>query len=213
MDDPAFHPAQTAAADRPVTSPRWWAVVIPNALTVARLLAALAFPLIPASWWLGWVVFGTFSDSIDGMLTRWWQSTTRFGQWLDPIADKAFVLSVLGTLWFSGTLTSVELATVLARDVIVLGLSVWVMVQFREHAVELKPRWSGKFATAAQFLFLLAVLCDTPAAPAGRWAQWWGQQRNTLWLITAATSLVAAIDYLAMARYHWHRVQRLEDSA
>ena len=77
---------------------------LPNLISLMRLL------LVPFTVWLilsgafGWA-FATFliagvSDGIDGYLARRFDWRTRLGAYLDPLADKALVVSVFVTLGF-----------------------------------------------------------------------------------------------------------------
>ena len=168
-------------------------VFVPNSLTVGRLIAALCFPFVSPGWWLAWLLFGGISDLIDGWISRLLGVTSRFGQLLDPIADKAFVLGAIATLIAHGRLGWAELALVGARDIAVLALTIVVLTLDRSRLSEMRPRLSGKVATAGQFLFLLATVL---------WAD-----RSSGWLwFAGGLSLYAAIDYLwvgGVALIHW----------
>jgi phosphatidylglycerophosphate synthase len=76
---------------------------LPNLLTLTRLGLGIAFPLLPETWRLGAFLLATATEALDGALARLLQATSLFGQVLDPIADKVFVLSVLVTLAIDGS--------------------------------------------------------------------------------------------------------------
>jgi CDP-diacylglycerol--glycerol-3-phosphate 3-phosphatidyltransferase len=73
-------------------------------------------------------VVGAATDGLDGYLARRYDSTTRTGVWLDPLADKILVTAPVLTLaalgefpvWGAGILVARELAISLLR--VVLGL-------------------------------------------------------------------------------------------
>ena len=73
-------------------------------------------------------VVGAATDGLDGYLARRYDSTTRTGAWLDPLADKIFVVSPVLTLaalgkfpvWAAVILVGRELAISVLR--VVLGL-------------------------------------------------------------------------------------------
>jgi len=73
-------------------------------------------------------VLGAATDGLDGYLARRYDSTTRTGVWLDPLADKILVTAPVLTLaaldefpvWGAGILVARELAISLLRGV--LGL-------------------------------------------------------------------------------------------
>src|SRR5580658_54746 len=75
---------------------------LPNLLTLSRIAA---IPLVivtfylPAPWgpWIGCGLFtlAGFTDWLDGRLARLWQQQSELGRFLDPIADKLLVASIL----------------------------------------------------------------------------------------------------------------------
>ncbi|MAS43575.1 MAG: CDP-diacylglycerol--glycerol-3-phosphate 3-phosphatidyltransferase [Rhodobacteraceae bacterium] len=81
-------------------------LTIPNLLTVFRLLAAPAVALVfvalprPAAdlWALGLFLGASFTDFLDGWLARRFDQQTEFGRMLDPIADKAMVMTALAVV-------------------------------------------------------------------------------------------------------------------
>ena len=81
---------------------RW----IPNALTTIRLLLTvpLAYSLWVGDTWLalGLLSFAAISDLADGFLAREFNLRTKVGAWLDPVADKTLITTVLVTLTLKG---------------------------------------------------------------------------------------------------------------
>ena len=113
--------------------------------------------------WLRWSALGTFifaatSDGIDGWIARRFNQQSRFGAIIDPIADKAFMLSGFITLtvvdwgpdgwhiplWFT--------ALIIVRDFVILG-GVAVLHLVNHHA-ELRTHWTGKVCTVTQMFAL-----------------------------------------------------------
>jgi len=167
-----------------------WRCWLPNLLTSARLGAAIAFPVVPAEWWLSLTVYAAVSDLVDGWLSRRWGSTSVIGQLLDPIADKAFLFAAAGTLTVARLITPWELLAVASRDIAVLLLTALAAWSVRLVAEDVRPRWSGKVATAGQLTLLLALAA-------------WRQPQPALVLVAAGLSLLSAVDYAQYA------VQRL----
>ena len=91
---------------------------LPNILTIFRLLAAPVLGLVflfvirPYADWIALILFvgASITDWFDGFLARSWNQTTKLGTMLDPIADKAMVVTALLTL------------------VALTGLSFWILV-------------------------------------------------------------------------------------
>jgi phosphatidylglycerophosphate synthase len=162
----------------------WWTIfVFANSLSIARLVAGLAFPLVASGWRPIVAILAAASDGVDGAVSRRFHAASAAGRLLDPIADKVFVIMVVGTLWMEGSLAWWEIALVGARDWVVMGIGAWLCITRNWAGLLLMaPRWSGKIATGAQFGFILSRLfaVEIPGALA----------------VTAALSGIAAADYL-----------------
>lgn len=154
---------------------------MPNALTVSRLLLAFAFPFLPESARVPVVAYGLASEFLDGWLARRLGSVSRVGVLLDPIADKAFVFAVLGTLLLDGATTVGDLLLVGARDVVVAALSLLLLFR-RDLLPHARARRLGKATTALQFGFLL-------------WLVFFGTAPRALVWGTFALGAAALVDY------------------
>ena len=103
---------------------------LPNILTFSRIIAIpvliglLLFVDDPAGSWLAFSVYtyACITDFFDGYLARAWHQQSAFGRFLDPIADKLLVASVLlvlvGIDRFHG-LTVLPAAIILCREILV----------------------------------------------------------------------------------------------
>ena len=109
---------------------RW---TLPNILTVARMIAAplvgLIFLVLPRPYadWVAMILFlsASLTDYIDGYLARAWNQISRFGAMLDPIADKAVVVTALAVLLGVHGITAwtlIPVVAILLREVFVSGL-------------------------------------------------------------------------------------------
>lgn len=125
-------------------------------------------------WWaLGVFVLAASSDGIDGWVARRFNQCSKFGAYIDPIADKALLLAGVITLslvdwgapgwrlplWFA--------AIVVLRDCIILGGIKILYVNHRE--VKIVPHWTGKITTVAQMFaigwVMLRVTDISPVYP------------------------------------------------
>ena len=106
---------------------------LPNILTVFRLLCApgvaIVFLLLPRpiADWAALILFASASitDFIDGYLARKWDQMSKFGAMLDPIADKAMVvtaIAVLAMLYGIDLLIVLPASFILLRETFVSGL-------------------------------------------------------------------------------------------
>lgn len=167
--------------------------LIPNGLSLARLVLGLVFPWLPADGRTGVIAVAALTDLLDGAVARWLRCESDTGRILDPVADKVFVLSLAGTLLAEGALTPGWALAVAARDVVVLGGVAVTFLRGRWADYQgMKPTWLGKCTTAAQFALLLALATQTQG---GTW----------LWFLTAGLSVLAAADY---ARSYGRRSSR-----
>ncbi|MBX9876204.1 MAG: CDP-alcohol phosphatidyltransferase family protein, partial [Beijerinckiaceae bacterium] len=77
-------------------------MTLPNLITVARLLMVpLAIMMILDGRWMpAFLVFALagLSDAVDGYLARRFAMASDLGAYLDPIADKALIVSIYVTL-------------------------------------------------------------------------------------------------------------------
>ncbi len=158
-------------------------VLIPNALSAARIVLGVAFPFAADDSRLLIVIVAMLSDGLDGWAARWLHGETDVGRWLDPVADKFFVLIVAATLLAEGALHPLWLVGIAARDItVLLGMLYVLQRPPGSPRPKLRPSWWGKSTTASQFVVLL-VLVKMGSAP--------------VWLLALTTllSLVAAGDY------------------
>jgi cardiolipin synthase (CMP-forming) len=125
---------------------------IPNLITVARMLMTpLAISMIISQRFLpAFLIFllAGVSDAVDGFIARHFDLRTELGAYLDPLADKALLISIYISLAIYGGLPAWLAITVVSRDVMILFavLVSWLM----DKPVEIRPVWESKFNTAAQ---------------------------------------------------------------
>src|SRR5262249_7264976 len=129
-------------------------VNLANVLTVIRLVVVPVVVACLLAGGAGWrvaafIAFGTASvtDLLDGRVARSRGLITDFGKIADPIADKALTGAALVTLSYLGWLPCWVTAVLLAREVMVTGLRVWVI----RHGVIAASR-GGKLKTLLQVL-------------------------------------------------------------
>jgi cardiolipin synthase len=113
---------------------------IPNLITLGRILLV---PIVVWAIWSGamWAAFVLFlaagvSDAVDGYLAKRFRMTTVLGAYLDPLADKALIVSIYVTLGIIGEILS------------------WLVGS----PVKVKPLLVSKLNTVAQIAFACVVL-------------------------------------------------------
>lgn len=157
--------------------------LIPNALSWLRLALALFFPFCPEAWWMGMILGSAATDFLDGWCARRWQVTSWQGGLLDAVADKSFMLIALTTVALSGKFSCWWIPAVIARDLTVAVAAAYTaLIHSWASFQSMGARWSGKIATAGQFLFLVTAATVPPLIPLALW-------------IAVPCSLFAAGDY------------------
>ena len=103
-------------------------------------------------------MFPAVTDWLDGFLARRWKQTTRFGAFLDPVADKVMVATalVLVTEHYHVWWITLPAATMIAREIIISALREWMAEIGKRSSVAVS--WIGKVKTSAQMLSLVALL-------------------------------------------------------
>lgn len=198
---------------------RW---TIPNILTIGRLLAAPAVPLMflyftrPYADWAALVLFllAAITDWFDGHLARRWHQESRFGAAMDPIADKAMVIiAVVVITGYSGMNAWLILpaTVILFREVFVSGLREFL----GSESGKLKVTQLAKWKTTAQMVALSVLFLGTGLAylatgkpprvgesslpEIATWAGWATHAGLALFWLAGALTLVTGIDYFRKA--------------
>jgi len=100
--------------------------------------------------------FAGMTDAADGYLAKTFGLASRFGAWLDPIADKLLMLASYLSLTYIGAVPLWLTVMVIGRDLlIVLGVGLarlWTL------PLEVKPLLVGKLSTVIQVLYIALVL-------------------------------------------------------
>jgi cardiolipin synthase len=145
-----------------------------NTLTISRIPLAILFWVTYGDvyWSLAIVALAALTDALDGTIARWARargSSSTAGEWLDPLADKFFVLVVLASIAIQQHTPWPIIIAIGARELLIIpiGIAYRLVLSTRppvEHAF--KADALGKATTIAQLFALTAVIGDLPWAPA-----------------------------------------------
>lgn len=190
----------------------------PNKITVGRIVATpfIAALIYQPGLIARWCTFALFvaaavSDVIDGNLARDKDEITRFGQLLDPIADKLLVLVTFVPLYGIGLLPLWLVILVLGREIVITVFRRFALARGQLIAAS---GW-GKSKAVVQNWFIGSVLVwrinmeyDQQGASGAAWEHW---QSYTLavievgmWFVIVLT-ILSLIDYLVDYRHLWSR--------
>ncbi len=167
---------------------------IANKLTVSRILLVPVFMVcllgsFPYAQPLALIVFvgASATDWLDGYLARKYHLITKFGQFMDPLADKLLVMAALIGFVETGALPSWVALVILARELLI---SIFRAVAASEGIVIAASKW-GKYKTVSQMIMIILMLMNNFPFAA------WGipMDRLFMWLAVVLT-LVSGWDYI-----------------
>ena len=178
---------------------------LPNILTLSRIaaipvLVGLLYFHDPITRWIGLGLFtlAGITDYFDGYLARHWNQVSPLGRFLDPIADKLLVASLIVMLVAIGDvrgLVVIPAIIILGREILVSGL--------REFLAEIKVPMPvsklAKWKTTIQMFALGFLIVGEEAGPDILPMAFIGD--TGLW-IAAILTLITGYDYLARGLKH-----------
>lgn len=133
---------------------------LPNLISLGRLFAVpvtiwliLSDAMLVAFWLF---VAACLSDAVDGFIAKRFHAETRIGSYLDPLADKALLVSVFITLGHAGYLATWLVILVVFRDLLIL-VGAYLFHLLTQNLTP-QPLWISKINTAVQFVLAAAVL-------------------------------------------------------
>jgi len=137
-------------------------LTIPNFITIARLLSVpLIVWLMIADRFVGAMllfILAGISDAADGFIAKRFGTASELGSYLDPIADKALLVSVFVTLGLKGVLPAWVVVLVVSRDILIVGGI--ILSYLLANPVAMRPLSVSKANTVAQILLIALVLGD-----------------------------------------------------
>lgn len=135
-------------------------VNVPNTLTIIRIViipifvTAVLYDKYKYALYL--FIFAAFTDMLDGLFARISNQKTALGTFLDPLADKFFLVTSFILFALYGWIPKWLAITVISRDVIVIiG---WLLIYLIMHTSHIEPVLLGKIAITLQMITLAYVL-------------------------------------------------------
>ncbi|MCL2919740.1 CDP-diacylglycerol--glycerol-3-phosphate 3-phosphatidyltransferase [Shewanella litorisediminis] len=138
---------------------------LPIALTLFRLFLLPVFVVIfylPYSWtpFAAALVFwlAAITDALDGYAARKLGQLTRFGAFLDPVADKVMVVTALVLLVadYNSPWMTLPALFMIGREIVISALREWMAEIGKRGAVAVS--WIGKYKTAAQMVAIIGLI-------------------------------------------------------
>lgn len=134
---------------------------VANFISLARLIAvpaiiwAILAEQMAAAFWI--FVAAGLSDALDGFIARHFRQQTELGGYLDPIADKALLVSVYVAGGYEGYLPYWLVGLVVSRDILIVGGVVLLYILHRRRP-QMAPLWISKLNTTMQIVLAALVL-------------------------------------------------------
>jgi cardiolipin synthase (CMP-forming) len=135
---------------------------IPNLITLGRIL------LVPVVVWgitsgemrVAFLVFlaAGISDAVDGFLAKRFHMASELGAYLDPLADKALIVSIYVALGIAGALPISLVILVVSRDIMII--SGFMLAGLLGKPMPVKPLPVSKANTVAQIFLATMVLAE-----------------------------------------------------
>jgi cardiolipin synthase (CMP-forming) len=135
---------------------------IPNIITLARILLVpiIVWAIASSQMEIAFAVFvvAGVSDAVDGFLAKRFNMTTELGALLDPLADKALLVSIYMALGIWGAIPRWIVILVVSRDIMIVAAVIvsWLF----DKPVPMKPLMVSKLNTVAQVAFAGLVLAS-----------------------------------------------------
>jgi len=138
-------------------------ITIPNLLSMFRLC------LVPVIVWLYcfeqmyvltiiFIVISSLTDIIDGYIARKYNMISKFGKFIDPVADKLTQMAIILCLMFRFPIMFIPLAIILIKDPIVLIVR---YILYEKSGEVIGANWCGKLATICIFIMIVTHLIWT----------------------------------------------------
>ena len=134
-------------------------MTVPNIITLGRfmLVPMIVWALLTGQVVLAFAVFlfAGVSDGVDGYIARRFDQHSELGAYLDPMADKALLVTTYVMLGYMEVLPLWLVTLVVSRDMLILGGV--LLASMLGNPVAMQPLFISKANTAAQIM--LALLC------------------------------------------------------
>ena len=133
---------------------------IPNIITLGRILLVpfIVWAIASSQMEIAFAIFviAGVSDAVDGFLAKRFNMASELGALLDPVADKALLVSIYMALGIWGAVPRWIVILVVSRDIMIIGAVIvsWLFGK----PIPMKPLMVSKLNTVAQVAFAALAL-------------------------------------------------------
>lgn len=174
---------------------------LPTLLTFLRILIIPVFVLVymlSPTWGHPLAAFlfalAAITDWMDGYLARTMNLSTRFGEFLDPVADKLVVTSALVMIVgsYDNWYLTIAAIIIVGRELVISALREWMAELGRRRSVAVS--FLGKIKTTCQMVALIMLLAVNLSTPF--WIEYLG---TVLLYVAAGLTLWSMCVYIKLA--------------
>jgi CDP-diacylglycerol--glycerol-3-phosphate 3-phosphatidyltransferase len=134
-------------------------------------------------------IFAAVTDWLDGYLARRLNQMSAFGAFLDPVADKLFVVGALVVLLFLGRVDPLVALIIIGREIAISALREWMAKVGQAKSVAVA--FIGKLKTVAQMVAIPLLL----------YSDWLFDFVDCQWLGTILINVAAVLTVASMLYY------------
>ena len=134
-------------------------------------------------------IFAAVTDWLDGYLARKLNQMSAFGAFLDPVADKLFVVGALVVLLFLGRVDALVALIIIGREIAISALREWMAKMGQAKSVAVA--FIGKLKTVVQMVALPLLLYN----------DWLFDFVDCQWLGTILINVAAVLTVASMLYY------------
>jgi cardiolipin synthase len=167
-------------------------VTLARLFSVPLLIWLLTANQVAAAFWV--FVAAGLSDAVDGLIAKRFGLTSRLGGYLDPLADKALLVSVYVVLAIQGLIPNWITILVVSRDLVIVGGLVLSMAI--SLAVPMRPLLISKINTGVQIGGAAIALAHSG------YGLELGTYQDVVYYLIAATTIASGVVYVI----HWARI-------
>jgi cardiolipin synthase len=135
---------------------------IPNLITLGRIILVpiVVWAIISGEMRIAFLLFlaAGISDAIDGFLAKRFHMASELGAYLDPLADKALIVSIYVSLGIAGALPISLVILVVSRDIMIIGA--FMLSWLVNRPMKVRPLVISKVNTVAQIVLATFVLAE-----------------------------------------------------
>lgn len=137
-------------------------VSIPNIITLGRIMLVpiVVWAIVSSQMAAAFAVFvvAGVSDAVDGFLAKRFNMASELGALLDPLADKALLVSIYMALGIWGAIPRWIVILVVSRDIMIVTAVIvsWLF----DKPIPMRPLMVSKLNTVAQVAFAALVLAS-----------------------------------------------------